>query len=50
MGPLLQPVQAPLDGFPFLQCTDGTTQLGVICKVTKGALDATDEDVGYLSL
>lgn len=50
VSPFLQPVQAPLGGFPFLQCIDCTTQLGVVCKVTKGALDATDEDVGYLSL
>jgi len=30
MGPLLQPVQVPLDGFPSFQPIDCTTQLGVI--------------------
>ena len=40
MGPLLQPVQVPLDGFPSFQCIDCTTQLGVICKLAEGALDA----------
>ena len=47
MGPLLQPVQVPLDGFPSLQYIDCTTQLGVI--TAEGALDAIvyviDEDV-----
>ena len=49
MGPLLQPVQVPLDGFPSFQCIDCTAQLCVICKVAEGALNATvyviDEDV-----
>ena len=48
MGPLLQPVQTPLDGFPTFQCIDCTTQLGVIHKLAEGALNAivyvTDED------
>jgi len=47
MGPLIQPVQVPLDGFPSFQCIDCTTKLGVICKLAEGALDAiiyvTDE-------
>jgi len=31
-GPLLKPVQVPLDGIPSLQHIDHTTQLGVIGK------------------
>ena len=49
MGPLLQPVQVPLDGFPSLQCVNSTAQLGVVCKLAGGALDfiiyVIDEDV-----
>ena len=49
MGPILQPVQVPLDGLPSLRCIDHTTQLGVICKLAEGSLDAIiyviDEDV-----
>ena len=49
MGPLLQPVQVPLDVFPSLQCDNCTAQLGVISKLVEGALDAivyvTDKDV-----
>ena len=49
MGPLLQPSQVPLDGFPSFQCVDCTTQLGVIRKLAEGALDAIvcviDKDV-----
>ena len=40
MGPLLQPFQVPLDGFPSFQCTDCTTQLSVIRKLAEGALNA----------
>jgi len=40
MGPLLQPVQVPLDGFLSLQCIDCTAQLGLICKLAKDALNA----------
>ena len=40
MGPLLQPVQVPLDGLLSLQCIDCTSQLGVICKLAEGALNA----------
>ena len=51
MDPLLQTVQVPLDGFPFFQYIDCITQLGVICKLAEGALDATvyiiDEDVDF---
>jgi len=49
MGPLLQPDQLPLDGFPALQCINCTTQLGVVCKLAEGSLDSIvyviDEDV-----
>ena len=49
MAPLLQPVEVPLDGFLSLQCIDCTAQLGVIHKLTEGALDAIvyviDDDV-----
>jgi len=49
VGPLLQPVQVPLDGFPSLQCINCTTQLGVVCKLAEGSLDSIvyviDEDV-----
>ena len=40
MGPLLQPVQVPLDGFPSFQLIDFTIQLGVICILAEGALDS----------
>ena len=49
MGPLLQPLQVTLDGFPSFQHINRTTQLGVIHKLAEGALDAIvlviDEDV-----
>jgi len=48
MGPILQPVQVPLDGFLSSYCINCTAQLGVICKLAQGALDAiiyvTEED------
>ena len=54
MGPLLQPVQVPLDGFPSFQCIDCPTWLGVIRKLAEGALDAIicviDEDVEMLPI
>jgi len=37
--PLLKLVQVPLDGISSLRCVNWTTQLGVICKLTEGALD-----------
>ena len=40
MGPLLQPVQVPLDGFPSFQRINCTAQLGVIRKFAEGALGA----------
>ncbi|KAK4811988.1 LOW QUALITY PROTEIN: hypothetical protein QYF61_022984 [Mycteria americana] len=47
-GPLLKLVQVPLDGIPSLRYVNHTTQLGVVCKLAKGALDPTvyviDED------
>ncbi|KAK4816832.1 LOW QUALITY PROTEIN: hypothetical protein QYF61_023896 [Mycteria americana] len=39
LGPLIQPVQVPLQSLPPLQQINTPTQLGVICKVTEGALD-----------
>ena len=36
MGPLLQPVQVSLGGFPSFQCIDCTAQLGVIRKLAEG--------------
>ncbi|KAK4811172.1 hypothetical protein QYF61_019803 [Mycteria americana] len=41
MGPLLKPVQVPLDGIPSLKRINCTTQLGVICKLAEGALSPT---------
>jgi len=49
MGPLLKPVQVPLDDFPSLLCIDCNIQLGVIHHLAEDALDAIiyfiDEDV-----
>ncbi|PKU46696.1 serine-rich hypothetical protein [Limosa lapponica baueri] len=49
MGPLLKPVQIPLDGIPCLSCVNHATQLGVICKLSESALNPTvrviDEDI-----
>ncbi|KAK4810582.1 hypothetical protein QYF61_007319 [Mycteria americana] len=38
-SPLIQPVQVPLQSLPPLQQINTPTQLGVICKLTEGALD-----------
>ncbi|KAK4822237.1 hypothetical protein QYF61_011878 [Mycteria americana] len=38
-GPLIQPVQVPLQSPPTLQQINTPAQLGVICKLTEGALD-----------
>ncbi|KAK4830062.1 hypothetical protein QYF61_008400 [Mycteria americana] len=46
MGPLLQLVQVPLDGIPSLRHANCATQLGVICKLAEGALDATVHVIG----
>ncbi|PKU41222.1 hypothetical protein llap_8474 [Limosa lapponica baueri] len=47
-GPLLKPLQVPLDGILSLRCVNHTTQLGVVSKRAEGALDPTvyviDED------
>ncbi|KAK4827493.1 hypothetical protein QYF61_018793 [Mycteria americana] len=39
LGPLIQPVQVPLQSLPSLKQIDTPTQLGVICKPTEGARD-----------
>ncbi|KAK4828526.1 hypothetical protein QYF61_026948 [Mycteria americana] len=38
-SPSIQPVQIPLQSLPTFQQTNTPTQLGVICKLTEGALD-----------
>ncbi|KAK4821042.1 hypothetical protein QYF61_012222 [Mycteria americana] len=38
-SPSTQPVQVPLQSLPTLQQINTPTQLGVICKLTEGALD-----------
>jgi len=38
-GPPLQLGQVALDGIPSSWCVNCATQLGVICKIAKGALD-----------
>lgn len=38
VGPLIQSVQISLQSFPTLQQTNTSTQLGVICKLSKGSL------------
>ncbi|KAK4817079.1 hypothetical protein QYF61_027910, partial [Mycteria americana] len=49
LSPSIQPVQVPLQSLPTLQQINTPTQLGVICKLTEGALDPfvqiIDEDV-----
>ena len=49
MGPILNLVHFPLDGIPSLRCVSRTTQLGVICKLAKGAVNlsvyVTDEGI-----
>ncbi|KAK4814202.1 hypothetical protein QYF61_012439 [Mycteria americana] len=39
LGPSIQPVQVPLQSLPTLQQINTPAQLGVICKLTEGALD-----------
>ncbi|KAK4828556.1 hypothetical protein QYF61_027525 [Mycteria americana] len=39
LGPSIQPVQVPLQSLPPLKQINTPTQLGVICKLTGGALD-----------
>ncbi|KAK4819416.1 hypothetical protein QYF61_003687 [Mycteria americana] len=38
-SPSIQPVQVPLQSLPPLQQINTPTQLGVVCKLTEGALD-----------
>ncbi|KAK4826066.1 hypothetical protein QYF61_005025 [Mycteria americana] len=40
LGPSIQPVQVPLQSLPTLQQINTPTQLGVVCKLTEGALDS----------
>ncbi|KAK4817555.1 hypothetical protein QYF61_020004 [Mycteria americana] len=40
LSPSIQPVQVPLQSLPTLKQINTPTQLGVICKLTEGALDA----------
>ncbi|KAK4817763.1 hypothetical protein QYF61_026986 [Mycteria americana] len=48
-SPSIQPVQVPLQSLPTLKQINTPTQLGVICKLTEGALDPlaqiTDKDI-----
>ncbi|KAK4824441.1 hypothetical protein QYF61_015756 [Mycteria americana] len=39
LGPSIQPVQVPLQSLPTLKQINAPTPLGVICKLTEGALD-----------
>ncbi|KAK4820419.1 hypothetical protein QYF61_026255 [Mycteria americana] len=39
LNPSIQPVQVPLQSLPSLQQINTPTQLGVVCKLTEGALD-----------
>ncbi|GAB0204040.1 hypothetical protein GRJ2_002869600 [Grus japonensis] len=39
LGPLIQTVQIPLQNLPTLKQINTPTQLGVICKLTEGALN-----------
>ncbi|KAK4829521.1 hypothetical protein QYF61_005160 [Mycteria americana] len=39
LGPLIQPVQVPLQSLPTLQQINTPTQLGVVCKLTESTLD-----------
>ncbi|KAK4817504.1 hypothetical protein QYF61_016511 [Mycteria americana] len=39
LSPWIQPVQVPLQSLPTLKQINTPTQLGVICKLTEGALD-----------
>ncbi|KAK4822235.1 hypothetical protein QYF61_011876 [Mycteria americana] len=39
LGPLIQPVQVPLQSLPTLEQIDAPAQFGVICNFTEGALN-----------
>jgi len=51
LGPSIQPVQIPLQSLPTLEQIDTPTQLGVICKLTEGALNPLiqiiDKDIDW---
>jgi len=38
LGPLIQPVQIPLQSLPTLMQINTPTQLGIICKLREGTL------------
>ncbi|KAK4818569.1 hypothetical protein QYF61_014705 [Mycteria americana] len=44
LGPWIQPVQVPLQSLPTLQQINTAAQLGVICKLTEGALDGNSSE------
>ena len=39
LSPAIKPVQIPLKGLPTPRQTDTSSQLGIICKHTEGALN-----------
>lgn len=47
MCPPLKPVQFPLDGIPSFHTANHTKQLGVISKLSKGALNSSDILIYY---
>jgi len=49
MGPSLKLIQVPLDGILSFWCVNCTTHLGVICKLTEGALNLTKSLVKMLN-
>ncbi|KAK4810700.1 hypothetical protein QYF61_007674 [Mycteria americana] len=52
LGPLIQPVQVPLQSLPTLKQINTPTQLGVVCNLTEGALDPLiqiiDKDIKHI--
>ncbi|KAK4831880.1 hypothetical protein QYF61_020027 [Mycteria americana] len=46
LGPLIQPVQVPLQSLPTLKQINTPTQLGVVCKLTEGALSPFVQIIG----
>jgi len=47
--PVLQLVQVPLNGVLSFWCVNCTTQIGVICKLAKGALDLAKSSMKTLN-
>lgn len=45
-GPLVKPVKVPLHNIPSLQCVELTPQLGVVSKLTNGALNPIIQGTG----